>query len=155
MSANTTRLFDCILGGGEERKGDGRIVLAVKYLVLVVFSLDYCSFSIFASFFSGTASALRRIRFFTQAVTFTGSESEGYKAPTLNDIYENEIQRNSFPCCRLEKSECKEPTPSQLVIGVCFNRLSTERTELAPGVSAGAGRKERKRRAMPAREKGE
>ena len=67
---------------------------------------------------------------------FMGSESEGYKGPTLNDIYENEVERDLFPCNQLESTECTEPTPSQLFMGVCFNRLSTEETKVAPSVGA-------------------
>ena len=81
-----------------------------------------------------TAKALKRIRFFAKAVTFTDSESEGYTAPSLNDLYGHIIDPNSHPCNKLEKTESKEPTPSQFLIGVCFNKCTepTNHKEKSP-----------------------
>ena len=56
-------------------------------------------------------------------MTFTSSEYEGFQSPSLNDLYENIIDRTAYPCNQLETvRESKESTPSQFLIGVCFNR---------------------------------
>eukprot|EP00795_Rhopilema_esculentum_P016673 gene16673-8112_t len=83
------------------------------------------------------------------AVTYTGAESEGFIAPTLNDIYEDSICKSIFPSAELDK---REATPSQFLIAICFNR-GADSLNTANKSTSTAMKKETRRRRVNTRQK--
>ena len=83
-------------------------------------------------------------------MTYTGAESEGFIAPTLNDIYEDSICKSIFPSAELDK---REATPSQFLIAICFNR-GADSLNTANKSTSTAMKKETRRRRVNTRQKG-